>query len=225
MRKIFKFIARFFGGVIVSFAIPPILIAIGVPLDQWINQIVGLIERPPHWLNYEFVYWCLVAFLGILIISLTYLIPSIIDKSKKVNKGGKEGSTVNSSLEAERNVWLLEAIYFVAEGSWDSHNFLAETVDEIEDPTYPNRVAGASKNILQKAADGELLIWGKVNDKSPFIKIEPSYWKNHELEYWGMFKCKRDAGKLETAAIDIAEVHSYTQLKTSRAKIEELWSV
>jgi hypothetical protein len=149
------------------------------------------------------------------------------EKKTKFNQGNDlnppSGKPEHPAAKLDRDVWLLEAIYYVAEGSWDSPNYLAKMVDEIEDPTYPNRVADASRNILQKAADGELQIWGKVNDRTPFTKIEPSYWNNHDLGFWEIIKGKSEAGKLESAAIGIAEGPIYGQLKTNRDKVEKLW--
>lgn len=130
---------------------------------------------------------------------------------------------VDSSTKiVERDVWLLDAVFYVAEGRWQSPNMLARHVSDIEDPKFMAKVEPAHREILQKAYDGDLLIWGRRADQShgPYVEIDSKYWENHELEYWNM--AKGNFEELETSPIGIATGPIYKELKTSRNKVEEL---
>jgi hypothetical protein len=76
LKSILIFIARFGGGGILSYSFPKILIALGVPLDNWLKSF-------PNLLSHEAAYWLLVAFIGIFVISLTYIIPFLVSRNKK----------------------------------------------------------------------------------------------------------------------------------------------
>ncbi len=64
------------GGGLLSYITPRLLIAFGVPLDDWIKRL-------PVWFNPEVVYWLFVAIIGAFILSLTYLIPCLISRKKR----------------------------------------------------------------------------------------------------------------------------------------------
>lgn len=80
------FIARFGGGGVVSYATPKILIGVGVPLDKWINGFIAELNGPPKFINYDSIYWFLVAVFGVFLISLTYIVPYIFTKIKQKSK-------------------------------------------------------------------------------------------------------------------------------------------
>ncbi len=70
------FIFRYCGGGILGYSTPRLLIAFGVPLDDWIKSF-------PSWFNYDVIYWLLVVIFATFIISLTYLVPYILSGKKE----------------------------------------------------------------------------------------------------------------------------------------------
>lgn len=81
MWKIVVYIGRWGGGGILGYIMPRLLIAFGVPLDDWINGL-------PVGVNREVIYCLIMVVSGILLISLTYIIPYLLRK-----KGGNRIDT------------------------------------------------------------------------------------------------------------------------------------
>jgi len=100
---------------------------------------------------------------------------------------------------------------------------LARDVKDMEDPKFMDKVGPAHREVLQKACDGELLIWGKRTDQSrgPFVEINSDYWENHELEHWNLIGGNFE--ELQTSRIGVAPGPIYEELRTNKARVEELW--
>jgi len=184
-------------------------------MESWSNMSIQL----PSWL---FSHW--IVFLAALLLYESEVKFKWIDKSFDWVSGFFKKKANASSFKIERDVWLLDAVYYVAEGRWQSPNMLAKECSDLEDPGFMVRVEPSHREILQKAYDGELPIWGIRADQNrgPYVEIDSSYWENHELEYWDI--AKGNVEELETSPIGIAAGPIYKELKTSCYKVEELWS-
>jgi len=116
-----------------------------------------------------------------------------------------------------RDVWLLDAIHYVAFKSWEvvEWNNLGEKL----------RILGAAEeDVRQRARDGDLPIWGREGFSGTLNPIPPEYWEYYGLE-WGSL-LKGEAEEFQTELTKHARsVGIRRSLMTSKSKVEELWPV
>jgi len=122
-------------------------------------------------------------------------------------------SPINQKVE--RDVWLLNAVHYIAFGSWE---FTEINLNEA------NWTAGhdAQMEIKQMAFDGRLPVWGIIGSGELFKPIPKEYWEHHYLK--GLIFVINDPEGFCTEVDGLASDHTiYNSLKASKAKVEELW--
>lgn len=231
------FIVRFGGGVLVSYATPKILIGLGVPLDKWIDGFITQFKNPPTWINYDSIYWSMVAVFGVFIISLTYFMPYIFSRRKRDSKQKEDEvqthkapsplATRNVRIDptkpiespttkaVERDVWLLYAVHYIAYGSW---TFIENPLDE------DHLTAGhqALDEIRQKAFDKDLPVWGRIGQGPLFKQIQKEHWEDHSFKSLSFIVNKPEEFCTKYYGNE-SDYTIYNSLMTSKAKVEELW--
>lgn len=126
-------------------------------------------------------------------------------------------SAVLSVSPVVRDVWLLNAIHYVAFGSWQLKEWesLSGNIGKLSD---------ASDKIRQRARDGDLPIWGSRSGSQVLNPIDAEFWAYHGIEWFSLLK-----GETEELTTELKEVgyrslvERQVRLMTSRTKVEELW--
>jgi hypothetical protein len=97
--------------------------------------------------------------------------------SRRATGQGGNADLPHTIAGPERNVWLCDAIHFVASRLWLDRD------PTIED--YAKAIPFVDE-VMQAAIDGKLTIWGKtMNEAAPYEKLEPRYWHEFRLDEFG----------------------------------------
>ncbi|MDX1486579.1 MAG: hypothetical protein R3268_00155 [Acidiferrobacterales bacterium] len=119
--------------------------------------------------------------------------------------------------EGKHDVWLLDAIKYVAFGSWDvSIGMEADHFSSVHD---------AEVRVIQAAVDGDLPVWGKKGFSGPLLSIPAEYWEFYGLEWRNILADQ--PGELTTEQKVHGQIHGdgvRRELKTSKAVVERLFS-
>ena len=79
----------------------------------------------------------------------------------------------------------------------------------------------------QLAYDGKLPIWGKKFAGDTWRPIPPAFWADHQLDWFGYLKGTPEDLKTTAAGAYPGDKsgmqHTWSELMTSKAKVEELW--
>jgi len=147
------------------------------------------------------------------------------DEKKPIQAPGPTIPESPATPKIERDVWLLDAVFYVAEGRWQSPNMLDRDVSDMEDAEFISKLGPAHRKVMQGASDGDLQVWGKRTDQNrgPYVEIDSKYWENHELEHWNLMGGNFE--EIQTSRIGVAPGPIYKELKTSKARVEELWPI
>ena len=114
----------------------------------------------------------------------------------------------------ERDVWLLDAVYFVAFGKW-------EIPDNLPPEPELSAINRALNEVRQWALDGQLTIWGKARENEPWQKIQPEYWKDFSLDILEALRGNPEYFGTQLATIGFANSADMVALMTCRAQVEK----
>jgi hypothetical protein len=114
--------------------------------------------------------------------------------------------------QVRRDVTVSEALAFVQFRQW--HLRFLDAAG-----TAGNRVTEHLDRLVQLAADAELTIWGKLERDGVWRKIDPEFWLDYRIEWFGLL---RSEARTESRRHDI-DMRTYHELMVSRAEIERLF--
>lgn len=117
----------------------------------------------------------------------------------------------------EYDTWLLDAINYVAFGSWN------DVRNEINLAERITKISDATNKVIQKICDGVLRVYGTETFSSvPLIPIEKQYWRKYGINF--LMVAKNIPEELTTEARTHDRSYGVRRnLKTSKQRVEELW--
>jgi hypothetical protein len=126
----------------------------------------------------------------------------------------------------ERDVWLLDAIGRAFLGRWE--RITVEMFGDGVGQESANRLGDLVLNQMRQLAyDGKIRIWGKRFSTDVWREIPPTFWADHQLDWFGFLKGTPEEFKTTVTvswAIDNSKVsETWSELMTSRAQVEQLW--
>jgi hypothetical protein len=126
---------------------------------------------------------------------------------------GQGGTKPSAPKKVERDVWVLNAIHFIAFGSWEIEDRALASGQGLE-------LVPIMRALEQAALDGKVPIWGKQPPRNKFVSIEPAIWEHLQIREQSVFSgnparvyARRIYGNVLPAR--------YDELMTSKIKIEE----
>ena len=128
---------------------------------------------------------------------------------------------IQSEIGSKHDVWLLDAIYYLASGEWGKIIELVSDDLEVAEPDIVERVKMAWESIPQLAYDSDLIIWGRIWDTGILTEISRGYWKKHHIDWFGIMK--GDSEGLKTEESERTKDPIYATLKTSKAIVEKIY--
>lgn len=130
---------------------------------------------------------------------------------KKTATKKKAAPKKSADLPADA-VWLSDAIAFSLKGEWSSVW------------TPPEDASGAERMELfrEKAAAGELNVWGKAEGGDAYELVKPTYWKSAFVEPLS-FLMGRENVVTEPKGSKAKKPVKYVGLKVAQSDIEALW--
>ena len=131
---------------------------------------------------------------------------------KKSSTAKKKTAAKKTAALPEDAVWLSDAIAFSLTGEWSSVW------------TPPEDASGAERleTFREKAAAGELVIWGRPEGGEFWEPVKAAYWKTALVEPLS-FLMGRDNVVSDPKASKAKKPVKYTALKVAQAEIEALW--
>jgi hypothetical protein len=131
---------------------------------------------------------------------------------KKTSTTKKKTAPKKTAALPENAVWLSDAIAFSLHGEWSSVW------------TPPEDASGAERleAFREKAATGEIVIWGRPEDAEAWEPVKPAYWKTALVEPLS-FLMGRENVVTDPNASKAKKPVKYTALKVARSQIEALW--
>lgn len=114
--------------------------------------------------------------------------------------------------DPRRDVGLTEAVTYAIKRQWGLRpmNLDADVFIDVTEPLAETR---------QRAADGELLVWGKRTEAGIYEAIPADYWRDHQVEWFDML---RGAPRTEKSG-HAGSNETYLELMVSRAQFERLY--
>lgn len=128
---------------------------------------------------------------------------------------------VQPDIGSKHDVWLLDAIYYLASGEWGNIIELVNDDIEVASQNVIDRVSAAWKDIPQLAYDGDLVIWGRTGTSGILVEISRGYWKEHDVDWYSIMK--GDCEGLKTEETSRTGGSIYGTLKTSKEKVEKIY--
>lgn len=182
-------VSMIFG--LVGFVFPRFLIALGIPLEHWIEVAGGWFGFAVDNVDIDLVVSGLSIVLLVMLTGIEYWFRPVARVWETIFQNTENSKNTTSKYELEvgristtagtrrfrtaasrRNVWILNAAYYLASGSWE------EPRDIFHEPTLTNFFR-AFDRIQQAALDGDLTIWGREGLSGPFIEIPKDYWRSY----------------------------------------------
>lgn len=206
---------------LVGYALPRLLVGAGVPLDTWtagVGQWLGAHFDP------EAALWGISAFVGLALFGLeSWKHPierawALVFGNRQNQSEPARNRTTSESVEVpRRDVWLLDAIYYIGFGTWDRLGW-----DELQGQT--SKLGPVPEMVRQKAYDGDLRIWGRDGFSGPHLLIPKEYWEYYGFDWVTLLEGNGEEFQtaLEKNTSSIL-MHVYRSLKTSKSEIERLW--
>lgn len=118
---------------------------------------------------------------------------------------------------AARDVWLADALNFVAFGTWG-----LSKEPELTGATI-TAMHQASEQARQYGLDDALPIWGRDGSSGPWKRLPAEYWEAYQIDQFGLMKGEREGLQTEaTRNFQSISEPVYRALMTSRAAVERL---
>ncbi len=120
-----------------------------------------------------------------------------------------------------RDVWLSDAMIYALRGGWGDRIDLTN-ISENE----LSRFYEIENEFRQAALDGTLPIWGKRAAYGLWEEVLAKDWVSYEIHEFDLLKSLADPEKLMVVRKgDRFPTQEWVRVKTSKAKVEELWPV
>ncbi|MFM9863318.1 MAG: hypothetical protein ACKVRO_06900 [Micropepsaceae bacterium] len=132
--------------------------------------------------------------------------------AKKKTTTKKKAAPKKSADLAEDAVWLSDAVAFSLKGEW------ATTWTPPEDASGAERL----EVFREKAAAGDLTVWGKPEGGDAWELVKPAYWKTAFVEPLS-FLMGRENVVTEPNGSKAKKPVKYTALKVAQTEVETLW--
>ena len=118
---------------------------------------------------------------------------------------------------SKRDVSFIDGVYYVATRSWE---------DVTTEPGI-SLLGSALDQVLQRAADGDITVWGKVSRHgAQFVQLPIEYWHTARIELMRLLQCdaKDDHESLGTEQVFDAKtvVDPYYCLRLTKSQIESV---
>lgn len=100
----------------------------------------------------------------------------------------KTWSDHHASPSTLHDVWLLDAVHYVAGMEWGEHFDLLDAIQTDEGGSSGSaHIIEATKHVIQWASDGSLVVWGRTGLYGPITPIENEYWRYYGFEFLSMY--------------------------------------
>jgi hypothetical protein len=130
----------------------------------------------------------------------------------------------DSPREAARDVLLVDAIGRAFCGKWERVDWNTPGLGQAESDRLGELVM---HQVRQLAYEGKLPLWGKKFATDIWRPIPPEFWKDHTLDWFGFLKGRPEG--FGTAIVlarpgDGSNMQEqWSELMTSRARVEDIW--
>jgi hypothetical protein len=128
----------------------------------------------------------------------------------------------SARVDSPRDIFLRDAIWRVHLGKWSRNDIKGCTENDLAG------LREAWHQLRQEAFDGTLVIWGKVGPvETLFEAIPKTFWKDGNV-VWEAFKQDESLWAIPSPKYYFYGPRgrgNYSELKTSKAQIDALWSV
>jgi hypothetical protein len=114
------------------------------------------------------------------------------------------------------DVDLLDAIYFVATAEWKAARFAGSRA-------FVPRVAVARNQVLQRARNADLPIWGRAQSSEGLELISAHYWRRFEVDYFKVLAADRANFTTQPTPRNRWGGETYRDMMTSKVIVEKLW--
>ena len=114
---------------------------------------------------------------------------------------------------ADDAVWLSDAVAYSLKGEWTNLW------------TPPEDASGAERleALREKAAAGELTVWGRTGESEDWQAIKPAYWKTSYVDPLSFLMGRENTATEPKPTKGKKPGLKYTALKVSQSAVEELW--
>ena len=207
-------IIRAVASGLVGFATPRVAIAAGIPIDKWavaMGEWLGASVSP------EAALWGVTLAIGIALFGVeSWRHP--FQRLWGVLFGATRHKARTADMPAKRDVWLLDALFYIVTRQWGEQPRFENDVEHI------NQIHDACRDVGQAALDGDLPIWGRRGYSGMQEKLPPEYWKHYQIDVLQVMGLS-DPEELTVEKTSHASPPwgRYEALMTCRARIEQAW--
>ena len=125
------------------------------------------------------------------------------------------GSVSVEISDPRRDTWIQDAMMFVVNRKWP------EPDAPLSDDQFSQKSA-ALQEMRQSAADGKILIWGKLAPQGLHVIIPRDFWIDHQVKFLRAALADREKVATEKTSHG-ASSDRYDALMVSKAQIESQW--
>ena len=207
-------------GGLVSYAIPKMLVAAGMPIDRWATkagEFAGVHFSP------SFAMWLVTAIIfgGLLYLTRNWGVRHIHhgELSAEVKPTATLG--IVATRQPAHDVSLTEAALFAVTGKWGLIGGKEHFSTNEERVTVGNQVADWLSDFEQKASDGSVRVWGRPqeNQSGPIVEIDALHWRTHEA-----FPISVALGEPQSRQrLSMSKEGGFNELRVSKAEFERAW--
>ncbi|MEW8509042.1 MAG: hypothetical protein AB2598_20340 [Candidatus Thiodiazotropha sp.] len=201
-------------NIVLGRAILAVINMLGYYPEEWLARV--MVNIAPSLMT-ENAIWVASGLLALVfyLIELKYkLLQRLASYSVSEAKERPSGSVKYTDFD----VWLYDAIYYIAFGCWDR----SEIDRSLTEESRLKQLYSASNEIIQSAREGELVIGGKEGQTGTVNPIQEGYWGQFGIKGEGLLGDEPADLHTEVKVIGY-KGFVYRNLRTNKAKVEELW--
>jgi hypothetical protein len=117
----------------------------------------------------------------------------------------------------QRDIPLQHASFFIVSHRWPSPQEKPFT-----ETLIGTDVSNALQKLRQAALDGQLKIWGRLKHDSVFAEVEPSFWKENDIDFLSAYMGQNTPDKPFSKSFEDGEGR-YAEFQVSKSQVESIW--
>jgi hypothetical protein len=123
----------------------------------------------------------------------------------------------NLRRPTQRDTPLQHASFFIV-----SHRWPGPQEKPFTETLLGTDVSNALQKLRQAALDGQLKIWGRLKHDSVFAEVEPSFWKENDIDFLNAYMGQKTPDKPISKSFEDGE-GKYAEFQVSKSQVESIW--
>lgn len=124
----------------------------------------------------------------------------------------------NLRRPTQRDTPLQHASFYIVSHRWPSPQEKPFT-----ETLFGADISNALQELRQAALDGQLKIWGRLKHDTVFAEVEPSFWKENDIDFLSAYMGQKTPDKPVSKSFEDGD-GKYAEFQVSKTQVESIWA-